>query len=63
LAATLGASSAAVGEAKPAVAPYVAKIGAGSGISFASFLRFWAVAANRNSPWLRSGHGGAIDRA
>src|SRR5215813_2018250 len=29
--------------------PHVAKIGAGRGMSFASFLRFWAVAANRNS--------------
>ena len=29
--------------------PHVAKIGAGRGMSFASFRRFWAVAANRNS--------------
>jgi hypothetical protein len=27
----------------------MAKIGAGSGMSFTSFLRFWAVAAKRNS--------------
>ena len=33
----------------PASAPHVAKIGAGSGMSFASFRRFWAVAAKRNS--------------
>ena len=30
-------------------APHVANIGAGSGMSFASFRRFWAVAAKRNS--------------
>ena len=29
--------------------PHVAKIGSGKGMSFASFRRFWAVAANRNS--------------
>jgi hypothetical protein len=29
--------------------PHVAKTGVGRGMSFASFLRFWAVAANRNS--------------
>ena len=29
--------------------PHVAKTGAWKGISFASFRRFWAVAANRNS--------------
>jgi hypothetical protein len=29
--------------------PHVAKIGAGWGMSFASFRRFWAVAAGRNS--------------
>ena len=28
---------------------HVAKIGVGTGMSFASFLRFWAVAANRDS--------------
>ena len=33
----------------PGSSPHVAKMGAGSGMSFASFLRFWAVAANRNS--------------
>ena len=32
-----------------AAPPQVAKIGAWKGASFASFLRFWAVAANRNS--------------
>ena len=32
-----------------AASPYAAKIGAGSGMSFASFRRFGAVAANRNS--------------
>jgi hypothetical protein len=32
-----------------ASSPHVAKIGAGEWMSFASFLRFWAVAANRNS--------------
>jgi transposase len=30
-----------------ASSPYLAKIGAGSGMSFASFRRFWAVAAKR----------------
>jgi drug/metabolite transporter (DMT)-like permease len=29
--------------------PHAAKIGAGRGMSFASFRKFWAVAANRNS--------------
>jgi hypothetical protein len=29
--------------------PHAAKIGAGKGMSFASFRRFWVVAANRNS--------------
>ena len=29
--------------------PHVAKTGVGRGMSFASFLGFWAVAANRNS--------------
>jgi hypothetical protein len=29
--------------------PYVAKIGAGRGMTFATFRRFWAVTANRNS--------------
>ena len=29
--------------------PYVAKPGVGRGTGFASFLRFWAVAAKRNS--------------
>jgi hypothetical protein len=38
-----------VGEANLGRSPYVAKIGAGSGKSFASFRRFWAAAANRNS--------------
>ncbi len=33
----------------PAAPPHEAKIGAGKGMSFASFRRFWAVAANRNS--------------
>jgi hypothetical protein len=33
----------------PGSPPHVAKMGAGSGMSFASFRRFWAVAANRNS--------------
>ena len=32
-----------------ASSPQVAKIGAGSGMRFASFRRFWAVAAKRNS--------------
>jgi hypothetical protein len=32
-----------------ASAPHVAKMGVGRGMSFANFLRFWAVAANRNS--------------
>ena len=43
------ASAAAVSEAKPGAPPHVAKTGAGRGMSFASFRRFWAVAANRNS--------------
>ena len=38
--------SARQGRAAP---PQAAKTGAGKGMSFASFLRFWAVAANRNS--------------
>src|SRR3984885_14078552 len=33
----------------PGSSPYVAKMGVGSGMSFASFRRFWAVAASRNS--------------
>jgi hypothetical protein len=33
----------------PGSSPHVAKMGAGSEISFANFRRFWAVAANRNS--------------
>jgi hypothetical protein len=33
----------------PVSAPHVANIGAGSGMSFARFRRFWAVAAKRNS--------------
>ena len=33
----------------PGSSPHVAKIGAGSEVSFANFRRFWAVAANRNS--------------
>ena len=33
----------------PGCSPHVAKMGAGSGMSFANFRRFWAVAANRNS--------------
>ena len=33
----------------PGSPPHVAKMGAGSGMSFASFRRFWAVAAKRNS--------------
>jgi hypothetical protein len=33
----------------PGFPPHVAKMGAGSGMSFASFRRFWAVAARRNS--------------
>jgi hypothetical protein len=33
----------------PGSPPHVAKMGVGSGMSFASFRRFWAVAANRNS--------------
>ena len=32
-----------------AAPPHVAKIDVGRGMSFASFRRFWAVAANRNS--------------
>ena len=32
-----------------ASSPHAAKIGAGRGMSFASFRRFWAMAANRNS--------------
>ena len=32
-----------------AVSPHTAMIGVDTGISFASFLRFWAVAARRNS--------------
>jgi hypothetical protein len=46
----------------PASAPHVAKIGAGSGMSFANFLRFWAVAANRNSSLAPLGRAGAIGR-
>jgi hypothetical protein len=38
-----------VSEAELATPPHAAKIGAGRGMSFASFRRFWAVAANRNS--------------
>ena len=33
----------------PGSSPHVAKMGVGSGMSFASFRRFWAVAASRNS--------------
>jgi hypothetical protein len=47
----------------PGSPPHVAKMGAGSGMSFASFRRFWAVAAKRNSSLAHLGHGGAIDRA
>jgi hypothetical protein len=38
-----------IGSGEMSPFPHVAKIGAGSGMSFASFLRFWAVAASRNS--------------
>ena len=47
-------SAAAVSGQDRASSPYVAKIGAGRGMSFASFLRFWAVAANRNSSLTRA---------
>jgi len=43
------ASAAAVSDAKLGSAPHAAKIGAGKGMSFVSFRKFWAVAANRNS--------------
>ena len=43
------AHSISLGKQSSAFVPHVAKIGAGRGISFASFLRFWAVAANKNS--------------
>ena len=33
----------------PGSSPHVAKMGVGIGMSFASFRRFWAVAASRNS--------------
>ena len=33
----------------PGSSPYVAKTGVGRGMGFASFLRFWALAAKRNS--------------
>src|ERR1700722_4106687 len=33
----------------PGSSPHVAKMGVGSGMIFASFRRFWAVAASRNS--------------
>jgi hypothetical protein len=47
-----------------ASAPYVAKTGAGSGMSFAIFLRFWAVARPIGTHlWLRSARAGGIDRA
>ena len=47
----------------PGSPPHVAKMGAGSGMSFASFRRFWAVAANRNSSLAPFGPQGPIDRA
>jgi hypothetical protein len=39
------ATTISAGELSPS--PYPAKAGAGRGMSFANFLRFWAVAANR----------------
>ena len=33
----------------PGSSPHVAKMGAGSEMSFANFLRFWAVVASRSS--------------
>jgi hypothetical protein len=43
--------------------PYVAKTGAGSGMSFASSSDFGRWRPTGTRPWLRLGHGGAIDRA
>ena len=53
----------AIGRRDSRPPPYVAKIGAGSGMSFASFLRFWRWRPTGTRPWLRSGHGGANGRA
>jgi hypothetical protein len=45
-----------------AVSPHTAMIGVDTGISFASFLRFWAVAARRNSSQARSSSSQSVER-
>ena len=47
----------------PGSSPHVAKMGVGIGMSFASFRRFWAVAASRNSSLAPLAHASAIDPA
>jgi hypothetical protein len=46
-----------------ASSPHGAKIGGGRGMSLASFRRFWAVAANRNSSFAPLGPRRRIDQA